>query len=60
MLDLHSIFHSLMLMLEDLTAGPIPLKDIINATRPSKPSEFVTFLKVLEVFGSGYEYFAEA
>jgi hypothetical protein len=46
-------------MLDDLTAGPTPFKDVINSTRPSKPSEFITYLKVLEVFGSGYEYFAE-
>lgn len=32
--------HSIMVMLDDFRAGPIPLRDLINGTRPSKFHEF--------------------
>lgn len=32
---------------------------MINGTRPPSFKDFVLFLKMLEVYGSGYEYFDE-
>ena len=48
-----------MVTIDDMTAGPIPIRDLINSTRPCTFNEFKSFLKMLEVYGSGYEYFDE-
>jgi hypothetical protein len=44
-----------MLVLNDIQAGTIPLRDHLNSSRPRKIEEFRVFLKVLEVYGTGYE-----
>jgi hypothetical protein len=44
-----------MVTLDDIRAGPIYLRDLINATRPSNFDEFETFLQVLEIYGTGYD-----
>jgi hypothetical protein len=54
--DIHMLLQSLMVTLDDFTAGPIPLRELVNGSRYSSLQEFITFLKVLEVYGSGYEY----
>jgi hypothetical protein len=44
-----------MVSIDDFKAGPMPLRDLVNNSRPTKYKEFQTFLKVLEVYGSGYD-----
>lgn len=43
-----------MIMLDDFIAGPIPLKDLLNNTRIKSFNDFQIFLKVLEIYGVGY------
>ncbi len=38
--ELHTQFHILVLAFEDLIAGPIPLKDLVNGTRPFSLHDF--------------------
>jgi len=44
MTEMHNKFYTLMLTLDDIRAGPIYLRDLINASRPSNFSEFINFL----------------
>ena len=44
-----------MVTLDDIRAGPIYLRDLLNASRPSNFEEFITFLLVLEIYGTGYD-----
>ncbi len=43
-----------MVVFDDFSAGPIMLRDLVNHTRLVQIEEFQVFLKVLEVYGSGY------
>jgi hypothetical protein len=45
----------LVLAFDDFRAGPIPLRDLVNGTRPCKFLDFQIFLKVLEVYGLGFD-----
>jgi hypothetical protein len=53
--DLHIKFLTLVVTLDDIRAGPIYMRDLLNATRPSNFEEFITFLQVLEIYGTGYD-----
>ena len=43
-MDLKAKLYTLILTLDDIRAGPIYLRDLINASRPSNFEEFITFL----------------
>lgn len=49
------LFHKTMLMLNEFQAGTIHLRDMSNMTRLRSLKDFQLFLKVLEVYGVGYE-----
>ncbi len=44
LMDLKAKLYTLILTLDDIRAGPIYLRDLINASRPSNFEEFITFL----------------
>lgn len=48
------MLHVLVTVLSDCNAGAMCLYDVLGVVRPPKLSEFVLFLKSLEVYGSGY------
>ena len=53
--ELYPKIFNIMVILDDIRAGPINLRDIINSSRPSNFKEFETFLQVLEIYGAGYD-----
>ena len=44
----------MVIMLDDMQAGTIFLKNIFNNTKKRSFADFQIFLKVLEVYGAGY------
>eukprot|EP00347_Sterkiella_histriomuscorum_P023629 403333935 len=53
--EIQFVIHTIVLLLNDLVAGTLSMRDLLNMTRLRKFDEFQTFLKVLEVYGVGYE-----
>lgn len=49
-----TILHLLRIVLSDLCAGTMMMHDVLSLTRHPEFKEFVTFLQVMEVYGSGY------
>lgn len=49
-----TILHLIRIILTDLSAGTMMMHDVLGITRYPAFKEFVTFLQVMEVFGSGY------
>lgn len=52
--DLHELLYQCVLALNDFYAGSVPLKELLNGQRTKSIIDFQIFLKVLEVYGSGY------
>eukprot|EP00347_Sterkiella_histriomuscorum_P024303 403331600 len=52
--ELHQQIYTLMICLDDLIAGCVPLKDLLNLSRTRSIQDFRIFLQVLEVYGVGY------
>ncbi|CDW86706.1 UNKNOWN [Stylonychia lemnae] len=52
--EIHQQLHTLMIMLDDIQAGPIPLRELVNKSRIRSFREFQIFLQTLEVYGVGY------
>lgn len=44
----------LVMMVRDLQAGTVSLRDVIGLTSKPNFQEFTLFLKLAEVYGSGY------
>jgi hypothetical protein len=44
----------LVIMVRDLQAGTVSLRDVIGLTSKPNFKEFTLFLKLAEVYGSGY------
>ena len=49
------IIHLLVIVLCDLNAGPIDFQDVIGVKRTPKFEEFVLYLKMMEIYGAGYQ-----
>ena len=52
--DFLMVLHALVLDLSELQAGVMKLEDCLGTIRTPRFEEFVTFLKVMETYGSGY------
>lgn len=50
----HSLWYSLMLIINEMQAGSLPLNELVNASRKRCINDFRMFLQVLEVYGVGY------
>ena len=49
------MIHALVTLLTEMQAGVIRLTDCMGISRQPKFSEFVVFLQIMEVYGSGYD-----
>jgi hypothetical protein len=49
------LIHCLVVLLAELTAGVVYLKDCMGISRKPKFNDFATFLQIMEVYGSGYQ-----
>lgn len=53
--DVHAILYQGVLALSQLQAGSILLRELVNGQRGRSFRDFQIFLKVLELYGTGYE-----
>lgn len=51
-----AIFHQIILVLSDMEAGTLKLKNTVGYHFQGNFNDFQSFLKVLEVYGSGYDF----
>lgn len=47
--------HSLCIVLNELTAGTMAMRDVLGVNKAPKFEEFKIFLKIMEVYGGGYK-----
>jgi hypothetical protein len=53
--EVHAILYQAVLALSQFQAGSIPLRELVNGQRGRSFRDFQIFLKVLELYGAGYE-----
>ena len=51
---LHQSLQMIIVMIDDLVAGCVPLRDVVSNSRKRSFKDFQVFLKALEVYGIGY------
>lgn len=51
---LHQNLQLVVVMIDDLVAGCVPLRDVVSCSRKRSFKDFQIFLKALEVYGFGY------
>lgn len=54
-LSLYTVFHQLILVISDLTAGCLKIDKVVGDSRKHSLEKFASFLQVLEAYGTGYD-----
>ena len=52
--DFYTLLHVLQILLCELTAGTLVMKEVLGINRAPKFQYFQVFLSILEVYGTGY------
>ena len=54
-LSLYTVFHQVILVLSDLTAGCLKIDKVVGDSRKHSFQKFESFLQVFEAYGTGYD-----